>query len=370
MARGRSKSKSSCKSRPSLRIIERKPIRPLERQRMRPWLMDLLDKKSCHQLIWMNKKEKTFRVSWKHAAGQTFNASADASLFELWARHTGKYYPGDRPDPKKWKANFRCALHSVPDVEEDKSLGVKRGNNAYRVYKFLDEKRIRKPAVRKEKDEKSSDEESEYEDYAMVRNVGTKSRPKKVVNDEFDSEGSETGYSPSHESNHSDWSFTDFRRQDHDAEAEKSPLPNFEELCQSCPNSFTNINSKKSKRVPDIPTTEMQAIETMNAIQSLHTIGNEIIYTRQEEAMADHTYTENEQSEGELVLFLDFEADNQEIADEMVYMNGFWNSVIDTNLDVQEEVVTSGESFDGPSVIVMPEADHSHDFEYTSLSQL
>ena len=40
-------------------------------------------------------------------------------------------------------------------------------------------------------DEKSSDEESEYEDYAMVRNVGTKSRPKKVVNDEFDSEGSE-----------------------------------------------------------------------------------------------------------------------------------------------------------------------------------
>jgi hypothetical protein len=36
-------------------------------------------------------------------------------------------------------------------VEEDKSLGVRRGNNAYRVYKFLDEKRIRKPSVKKEK---------------------------------------------------------------------------------------------------------------------------------------------------------------------------------------------------------------------------
>lgn len=366
MARGRPK---SGKSRPSLRTIERKPIRPLERQRMRPWLMELLDRNTCHQLVWMNKKDKTFRVSWKHAAGQTFNASADATLFERWAVHTGKYYPGDRPDPKKWKANFRCALHSVPDVEEDKSLGVRRGNNAYRVYKFLDEKRIRKPSVKKEKDEKSSDEEFEDEDFALVRNVGTKSRPKKIYQDDLDSEGSETGYSPSHESNHSDWDLTDFRRQDHDTEAERSPLPNFEELCQSCPNSFTNINHKKVKRVPSIPNLEMPAAETTNAVRSLHTIGNEI-NSRQEEAMADHTYTENEQSEGELILFLDFDSNDPEMAVNSEYMNCFWNSVIDTNLDVQEEVVTSGDSFDGPSVIVMEEEDHSHDFEYTSLSQL
>jgi hypothetical protein len=88
MARGRPK---SGKSRPSLRTIERKPIRPLERQRMRPWLMELLDRNTCHQLVWMNKKDKTFRVSWKHAAGQTFNASADATLFERWAVHTGEF---------------------------------------------------------------------------------------------------------------------------------------------------------------------------------------------------------------------------------------------------------------------------------------
>ncbi|XP_045213455.1 interferon regulatory factor 1-like [Mercenaria mercenaria] len=366
MPRGRPKSKNSCKGRATLRTIDRKPIRPLERQRMRPWLMDLLDKRTCHQLVWMNKKDKTFRVSWKHAAGQTFDPAADATLFELWARHTGKYYPGDRPDPKKWKANFRCALHSVPDVEEDKSLGVRRGNNAYRVYKFLDEKRIRKPSIKKEKDEKSSDEDSEFEDFAVVRNLGTRSRPKKIDEDEFDSEGSETGYSPSHESNHSDWDLTteDLRRQDHDTEAERSPLPNFEELCQSCPNSFSNRIPKKQKRVPDIPT-----LETMNAVQNLQTMETEI-YTRQGPAVTDHTYTETEQSEGELILFLNYDTVDQDMAEESDYMEGFWNSVIDTSLDVQEEVVSSGDCFDGPSVIVMEETDKSYDYEYTSLSQL
>lgn len=48
----------------------------------------------------------------------------------------GKYNDDDH---KRWKANFRCALNSLPDVVELKDLGVKKGNNAFRVYKFLDE---------------------------------------------------------------------------------------------------------------------------------------------------------------------------------------------------------------------------------------
>lgn len=56
---------------------------------MRPWLLEQLNRGECHQLAWYSKKEKTFRVSWKHAAGQTFDPNADATLFELWARHTG-----------------------------------------------------------------------------------------------------------------------------------------------------------------------------------------------------------------------------------------------------------------------------------------
>lgn len=89
MPRGRPKSNKTG-TRPQLRVIDRKPIRPLERQKMRPWLLEMLNKGDCQQLSWYNKKDKTFRVSWKHAAGQTFDAGADATLFQRWASHTGR----------------------------------------------------------------------------------------------------------------------------------------------------------------------------------------------------------------------------------------------------------------------------------------
>ena len=57
---------------------------------------------------------------------------------------SGKYYEGDKPDPKRWKANFRCALNSLQDVDEDKAQGVRKGNNAFKVYRFLDEKKLKK----------------------------------------------------------------------------------------------------------------------------------------------------------------------------------------------------------------------------------
>lgn len=50
---------------------------------------------------------------------------------------------GDDPDPKRWKANFRCALNSLPDVEELKDRGLRKGNNAFKIYKFLDEKKMK-----------------------------------------------------------------------------------------------------------------------------------------------------------------------------------------------------------------------------------
>ena len=48
-------------------------------------------------------------------------------------------------DHKRWKANFRCALNSLPDVEELKEQGIKKGNNAFKVYKFLDERESKTP---------------------------------------------------------------------------------------------------------------------------------------------------------------------------------------------------------------------------------
>lgn len=51
---------------------------------------------------------------------------------------SGRYRPGkDKPDPKTWKANFRCALNSLPDVCELHEHSRKRGNNAFRVYKMM-----------------------------------------------------------------------------------------------------------------------------------------------------------------------------------------------------------------------------------------
>lgn len=52
--------------------------------------------------------------------------------------HTGRYRPGkDKPDPKTWKANFRCALNSLPDICELQEHSRKRGSNAYRVYRMM-----------------------------------------------------------------------------------------------------------------------------------------------------------------------------------------------------------------------------------------
>lgn len=52
--------------------------------------------------------------------------------------HTGRYHPGkDKPDPKTWKANFRCALNSLSDICELQEHSRKRGSNAYRVYRMM-----------------------------------------------------------------------------------------------------------------------------------------------------------------------------------------------------------------------------------------
>ena len=51
----------------------------------------------------------------------------------------GKYDPGNE-NPRKWKANFRCALNSLSDVIIVPALCVRKGKDAYKVFKILPEK--------------------------------------------------------------------------------------------------------------------------------------------------------------------------------------------------------------------------------------
>lgn len=67
-----------------------RPIRPVERQKMRPWLLEHLDQGSIPGLSWQNRTQRIFRISWKHAAHNCFNRTRDSDLFERWAYHTGK----------------------------------------------------------------------------------------------------------------------------------------------------------------------------------------------------------------------------------------------------------------------------------------
>lgn len=41
-------------------------------------------------------------------------------------------------EPKRWKANFRCALNSLSDVREVKQLTQTRGKEPFKVYEFID----------------------------------------------------------------------------------------------------------------------------------------------------------------------------------------------------------------------------------------
>ncbi|XP_010896668.1 interferon regulatory factor 2 [Esox lucius] len=111
---------------------------PVERMRMRPWLEEQINSSLIPGLKWVNREKRIFQIPWMHAARHGWDLEKDAPLFKNWAIHTGKYQVGtDKPDPKTWKANFRCAMNSLPDIEEVKDKSIKKGTNAFRVYKML-----------------------------------------------------------------------------------------------------------------------------------------------------------------------------------------------------------------------------------------
>uniref|UniRef100_A0A8C5WBG6 Interferon regulatory factor n=1 Tax=Leptobrachium leishanense TaxID=445787 RepID=A0A8C5WBG6_9ANUR len=127
---------------------------PVTRLRMRPWLEKQIESNSIPGLAWVNKDEKVFQIPWKHAARQGWDINKDACLFRSWASHTGRYKEGQKePDAKTWKANFRCAMNSLPDIKEVKDRSIYKGSSAVRVYRMLP---AQAKIERKERKSKSS----------------------------------------------------------------------------------------------------------------------------------------------------------------------------------------------------------------------
>lgn len=145
---------------------------PVERMRMRPWLEEAIDNGEIPGLKWVNKEKKIFQIPWMHAARHGWDVEKDAPLFRNWAIHTGKYQPGvDNPDPKTWKANFRCAMNSLPDIVEVKDKSMKKGSNAFRVYRMLSqsERPHKKGKKRGEKGAKWDRGSAESDDFMMIK---------------------------------------------------------------------------------------------------------------------------------------------------------------------------------------------------------
>ncbi|NXW56080.1 IRF1 factor, partial [Eurystomus gularis] len=144
---------------------------PVSRMRMRPWLEMQINSNQIPGLIWINKDKMMFQIPWKHAAKHGWDMEKDACLFRSWAIHTGRYKVGEKdPDPKTWKANFRCAMNSLPDIEEVKDKSINKGSSAVRVYRMLppltkDQKKERKS--KSSRDARNRSKRKSYEDMRM-----------------------------------------------------------------------------------------------------------------------------------------------------------------------------------------------------------
>lgn len=120
-------------------------LRSGERLKMRHWLKRAIDSGEFEGVEWTDREEGKFRVPWKHASRHGWDINRDASIFKMWAVYTGKYTCGNRTLSERekrslaklWKANFRCALNALHDIQVMKDEGKRRGRDAYKVFKLL-----------------------------------------------------------------------------------------------------------------------------------------------------------------------------------------------------------------------------------------
>ena len=105
------------------------------RLRFRDWLKQKLDDNEVEGVEWIDRSRGLFKIPWKHGLHRQWCFRYDSEIFRQWAVYSGKYAEGtDRPDPSKWKTNFRCTLNALPDFKEVREKSRPRGNEAYKIY--------------------------------------------------------------------------------------------------------------------------------------------------------------------------------------------------------------------------------------------
>ncbi|XP_070276211.1 interferon regulatory factor 4-like isoform X2 [Myotis yumanensis] len=106
--------------------------------RLRDWLVLQVESGSYPGLCWEDEGKTLFRIPWKHAAKQGYQAQQDAALFRAWAIHKGKHLEGtDKEDPSTWKTRLRCALNKSVDFREVRERSQLDISNPYKVYQLV-----------------------------------------------------------------------------------------------------------------------------------------------------------------------------------------------------------------------------------------
>jgi len=66
------------------------PIDSDRPERMRDWLIRMINSGRFPGLRWLNQEQAIFRVPWIHAKKRDYNQERDAALFREWALHSGE----------------------------------------------------------------------------------------------------------------------------------------------------------------------------------------------------------------------------------------------------------------------------------------
>ena len=102
-------------------------------ERMKDWLIRQIESGEHPGLEWENKDHGVFRIPWRHAKHRDYDPNTDASIFRAWAIQSGRYH--GEGDQASWKANFRSAICSLPDVQELPGTRTDK----YRVFQIISE---------------------------------------------------------------------------------------------------------------------------------------------------------------------------------------------------------------------------------------